>query len=399
MQHNLLTDGDHSIRWAWWRRRGEAGALGLLLAAAWGVVLLTLLEVIDAQRALRLGFGLGWLAIGLLLLRGVPTLFAHRHLRTRLLSAVCLSALVGALLSWPLSASYAEPTRAEVLSALGDVTVYSPLQQSAAQLTFVAASRITKETFRAVLERGTGGGVSPAAPSAAALYDIIVGYGLDPAVALAFFSHESQLCTRGVCQVYDTHGWGNMRAAYNRARVVDVVQVSSGPFVRYGSWEDGTRDWCELILNRYVGRGYDTVAKAVPIYAPTSDGNVPTSYINNIYRMVSAWSGRDLSSPATADAARSYSDSLDVALIKETFLANDLEYHAGWAFHQYVITETRAGRPLGVPMGESQRVQVGNKFYAVQVFALDTLYTPLATVESETTWSDVRRLSGLIKLP
>ena len=81
----------------------------------------------------------------------------------------------------------------------------------------------------------------------------------------------------------------------------------------------------------------------------------------------------------------------------ETFRANELEYHPGWAFHKYMLDEARAGRPLGTPVDKSRIITVGDKQFAVQAFALDTLYTPLAEEESETNWSDVRRLSDLIK--
>jgi hypothetical protein len=228
------------------------------------------------------------------------------------------------------------------------------------------------------------------------LYDIIVGYGLDPAIALAFFAHESQLGTTGACATYNLHNWGGTRGAYNPTRISGVVKVNSLPFVRYNSWQDGLRDWCELILNRYVARGRDTIEAALPIYAPVSDSNDPTAYVASVRRMIGAWQGRDYGPPPERPDPV-YGPGLDTALMTETFLATGLDFHPTWAFHQYAMSEARAGRTLGAPVGDSHRIMVDGKRYAIQTFALDTLYTPLAEVESQTNWNDVRRMSELLK--
>jgi hypothetical protein len=62
-----------------------------------------------------------------------------------------------------------------------------------------------------------------------------------------------------------------------------------------------------------------------------------------------------------------------------------------------MLSEARAGRPLGAPLDESRIVSVGGQRFAVQVFALDTLYTPIAAQEADTNWGDVRRMSGLLR--
>jgi hypothetical protein len=252
-------------------------------------------------------------------------------------------------------------------------------------LTFRAAPRINRDTFVALLQRGN----SPAAGVGAELYDIVVGYGIDPAVALAFFRHESSYCTAGRCARNDLKNWGMQRRPIRAERSAGLVDG----FVRYNTWQDSVRDWCELILGRYVGRGLDTVEKAVPVYAPQSDGNVPESYINVIRRTVASWSGQRLTPLVTMPT---YSEALDIALVSETFSAAELTYRPTWAFHTYMLDQARAGKPLGAPLAESRIIDVGGQRYAVQVFALDTLYTPLAPVESETNWGDVRRLSDLM---
>jgi hypothetical protein len=271
----------------------------------------------------------------------------------------------------------------------------APDTQSKA-LTFVSAPRISAQTFAQILQRGNGGGPSPAAPHAEELYNIIVGYGLDPAVALAFFAHESQFCTTGVCASQDTKSWGANRRGYNRKHVATLVYVPSGSFARYSSFQDGVRDWCELILNGYVKKGFDTVDEAIPIYAPAADNNVPEAYINTVYKMVASWQGRSTLA-VRQQPARVYTEDLTTSLLQESFSTIDASYQSGWAFHQYMIAETQAGRPLGSPLSESSRIMIGDKSYVVQTFALDTLYTPLADDENQTNWSDVRRLSDLIK--
>lgn len=380
----------------WWRRSGEPLVLTLLVLLAGSLPLLVLLGGLSGEQALQLGLGLAGVGGGLLALR-LPRLLHNERRRIAVLVGVALVALAGALFGGPL-ATRAGPADAELAAALHAVEGGAGVRfqaQGDDALTFKAPPRISRQAFAAILQRGVGGGTSPAAPYAGELYDIIVGYGLDPAVALAFFAHESSFCTAGVCQVYDTKNWGAQRAAVRRERVIDVVRVSSGPFVRFRSWQDGVRDWCELILYRYIDRGLDTVEKAVPVYAPASDGNVPASYINAIYRTVGSWQGRAYAPPVSA-VARTYNEPLESALLKEMFLAGELEYQAGWAFHQYMLAEAQAGRPLGSPLSPSQRISVGGQQFVVQVFALDTIYTPLAAIESDTNWSDVRRLSHLL---
>ena len=392
---------------AWWRHSGEPAVLTTLGIAAFTLPVLVLLDILSLAHAMQVAVVLGWLAGGLLLLR-LPRILRHERYRVAVLAAVGVFAVVAALIVtvFPRPLSQTQDTEAaalaSVLSALQEEaqsnaangTLSSPDVQ-AGQLTFVAKPRISADMFAYVLQRGIGAGPSPAAPYAYELYNIITSYGLDPAVALAFFAHESQLCKTGVCISNDTKGWGAQRAAYRSSR---AIGYAPGPFVRYRTWQDGLRDWCELILYGYVGRGLDTVEKAIPVYAPTSDGNVPTSYIATVRRLVANWQGRPIvAAPPAPDVPRIYTGGLENALISETFRATGLEFHANWAFHRYVMDETRAGRPLGSPLDESRVITVDGKKYAVQTFALDTLYTPLADDMSQTNWNDVQRFSVLLK--
>lgn len=348
----------------WWREHGEPGALALLALLALSLPPLIIVELISSRQAGRLALLLAWAAAALLMLR-LPALLRRERARLALIAALGLLSLGGAL---GFGLSRPQPAAAQ------------------AGLTFRAEPRISRAAFTQILQRGG----SPAAGVGNELYDIIAAYGLDPAVALAFFQHESSFCTAGHCAREGLRNWGMLR----RHIKADRNAGSSAGFARYGSWQDGVRDWCELIIGRYINRGLDTVEKAVPVYAPRADRNVPEAYINAIRRLVASWSGRRVEAEVKVNT---YSGTLDEALVSETFLASEITYHPGWAFHTFMLNEARAGRPLGAPLDDSRIVTVAGKQYAVQVFALDTLYTPIADVEAETNWGDVRRLSELIR--
>jgi hypothetical protein len=353
---------------SWWRERGEPYALTGLAIAAVSLAPLVLLAWLTLAQAGHIMVVLAWAAALLLLLR-LPALLRGEGRRLGLLVLVLAVGVAGTSLA-------AVPPAVEAQSG---------------GLTFAAAPRISQASFSRIL---TSAG-SPAAPYGDELYTIITGYGLDPAVALAFFQHESQYCNTGACARSGLQNWGMLRRHIKAERNAGIV----GGFARYATWQDGVRDWCELMLG-YIRRGMDTVEKAIPVYAPTSDGNVPTAYISAIRRQVAAWSGSGGGSGRTASSEpslRAYSAPLDQALLAETFVTASVEYRPAWAFHQFLLTEARAGRPLGVPIDESRIISVGGQRFAVQVFALDTLYTPIAAQEAETNWSDVRRLSDLLR--
>lgn len=342
-----------------WRARGEALVITALALVGLSLPPLLMLELLTPHQAVRGAVVLAWAAASLLLLR-LPALLRDVRRRVALLALLAVGALAGAGL------------------------ILSPVAQAQGGLSFRAAPRISQGAFSQILANAG----SPAAPHADELYAIIVAYGLDPAVALAFFQHESQYCTTGACARGDLQNWGMLRRAIRPERSVGTAQG----FARYVSWQDGVRDWCELILG-YINRGMDTVEKAVPVYAPQSDGNVPAAYIGAIRRQVAAWAGRAVGEPAL----RAYAGSLDQALIAETFLATNVEFHPTWAFHNFALAEAHAGRPLGAPLDESRIINVGGQRFAVQVFALETLYTPIAATDAETNWGDVRRMSALLR--
>lgn len=148
-------------------------------------------------------------------------------------------------------------------------------------LSFQAAPRITRATFVRNLVRAH----SPAAVDGPVLYQIPVDAGLDPAVAEAFFRHESSCGTVG--RAVKTLNWGNLRHGRGRQ-----LREEDG-FAVYANWADSLADWCDHIKLRYIAQGLDTVRKAVPVYAPRLDGNVPEAYIKAVIADVRAWQKDD----------------------------------------------------------------------------------------------------------
>lgn len=159
-------------------------------------------------------------------------------------------------------------------------------------LTIAHAPRISAAQFSRVLVRAA----SPAAPDAAKLYAIPPTYGLDSAIALAFFRHESSCGTQGIART--TLNWGNLRRSQGRA------VGSQGGFAKYARWADSLHDWCVLIRDGYLrGRKLSTVRQVIPIYAPSSDGNAPERYADSVMADVARWMVED---QLPADSDRTY---------------------------------------------------------------------------------------------
>jgi|GEM_PF-2438609 len=148
-------------------------------------------------------------------------------------------------------------------------------------LTFSGPARISMDKFRAVL-KSYG---SPVTDNAEDFYNLINGYGLDPAVALGFFVRESGAGTaNGYCDgksSLDNKNWGNARGDRSGAC----------GFQKFATWRDGLDYWCRIMVKYYVKQGLDRLEKAVPVYAPTADGNDVNEYLSTVYQMVVRWEG------------------------------------------------------------------------------------------------------------
>jgi hypothetical protein len=121
---------------------------------------------------------------------------------------------------------------------------------------------------------------SPARGKGQSLYDLGVQYGIDPVYALAFFMQESRFGTTGVAQV--TLSLGNIRATPGYA--------SYDGYRKYKTWEEGFEDWYKLIKVQYVEEWkLTTIDQIVPVYAPSSDNNDVSAYIQGVEEAVNTW--------------------------------------------------------------------------------------------------------------
>lgn len=162
--------------------------------------------------------------------------------------------------------------------------------QLAGDFTFCHAPRISPAQFARVLDRGR----SPAAPYAAAMYASCLLRGVDPALLLAFFQHESELGKKGLCAAYDLRNPGNVRRAVDASRGEQLDIPDRGPFFQFSSWELGAADWAERMRDRYTRRlGLATVRRALPVYAPTADHNRPDVYAEAVLSDVRRWITED----------------------------------------------------------------------------------------------------------
>ncbi len=141
---------------------------------------------------------------------------------------------------------------------------------------------------------------SPAAGSGQAWYNLGREYGIDPAFAVAFFVHES---TAGTAP-----GWAGWKpdgsSTHNVGNIICAgYPTCFGRFRDYPTWEAGIRDWYRLIDVEYLkGRGHQTVADIIPVYAPAVENNVAL-YVNTVQQLVDTWRinyGRGSGIPASA---------------------------------------------------------------------------------------------------
>lgn len=157
-----------------------------------------------------------------------------------------------------------------------------PRPQSAAAATTHAQITGSPSLSAAFINQVLAAAHSPASGTGQALYDLSSQYGIDDAIALAFFKHESSFGTTGVARF--TRSLGNIRCTPG-------YQCLYG-FRAYGSWQAGYEDWYKLIRNLYINTWHlATLQQIVPVYAPSSDGNSPQDYISSVLSDVARWQG------------------------------------------------------------------------------------------------------------
>jgi len=95
--------------------------------------------------------------------------------------------------------------------------------------------------------------------------------GVDPAVLMGIFQHESGLGTQGMAR--QTNSIGNIRPVGNQPQLAG--------YRLYSSWQEGIDD-CYRLLRSYVRGGATTVAATIPVWAPPSDNNDDGAYISSV---------------------------------------------------------------------------------------------------------------------
>lgn len=127
---------------------------------------------------------------------------------------------------------------------------------------------------------------SPARGTGALWYELGRQYSIDPAFAIAFFIHESSAGSNP--------NWAGLKPDGTTTHNVGNIICAGYPrcygrFRDYGSWQEGINDWYRLIDVEYInGRGTQTVAEIIPIYAPAVENDVQ-GYVNAVHQMVDRW--------------------------------------------------------------------------------------------------------------
>jgi len=134
----------------------------------------------------------------------------------------------------------------------------------------IGAPTISRATFKAFLAELH----SPALSEADSMYSAIVSQGADPALALAFFEHESSGGNAGVASF--TKSIGNIRCTPGYAC---YDSLGNGSFRKYASWTEGASDWVRLLIYYRDGLGLTTLGEIIPVYAPAADNNNEAAYV------------------------------------------------------------------------------------------------------------------------
>jgi hypothetical protein len=140
---------------------------------------------------------------------------------------------------------------------------------------------INLDTFRYFLKEGN----SPALPEAASMYNACLKLYCDPAVALAFFQHESSMGHYGAAA--DNKSLGNIRCV---PPAPCRTTSGNGSFKVYATWTDGLIDWAILMRETYATKWrLFSLEQIIPRYAPSSDNNDPNGYINTVKKLVNKY--------------------------------------------------------------------------------------------------------------
>ena len=175
------------------------------------------------------------------------------------------------------------PELASTFSPLSDAQVAAAVAASEAGLAVMGPPTITVAQIEQVLASYN----SPAVGHGQEIYDLGLKYGINPAISLAFFIHES-----GAGSNPSWAGWkADGTTTNNIGNIICTPGYRChGRFRDYATWGEGIEDWYKLIRELYVGEWQrTTVEQIIPKYAPAADNNDEGAYINTVKRLVDEW--------------------------------------------------------------------------------------------------------------
>jgi hypothetical protein len=150
----------------------------------------------------------------------------------------------------------------------------------------IAAPRISLAAFAAVLS-GAG---SPAAPEAISIYNAYVQQGVDPAVGLAIFAHESNYGKTGISPATKSIGNSRYYGDPSNLGITPYKTSGNGTFASYPSYTVAAEDMARLLASSLYGKSadYSTTATAFKKYSPSGY----KAYANAVGSLIAKWSGQ-----------------------------------------------------------------------------------------------------------
>ena len=175
------------------------------------------------------------------------------------------------------------PGLAGTFNPLGGVQVAAVAAAHEAGLAVVGEPTISPAQIEQVLASYN----SPAVGHGQEIYDLGLKYGINPAISLAFFIHESGAGSNPAWAGWKEDG----TSTKNVGNIICTPGYRChGRFRDYDTWGQGIEDWYKLISELYVQQwGRTTVEQIIPKYAPAADNNDENAYINVVKRLVEDW--------------------------------------------------------------------------------------------------------------
>jgi len=181
------------------------------------------------------------------------------------------------------------------------------MSSAASDYPLKSAPTITLAAFKSVLTAAK----SPAASEAAGIYNAFVAQGINPAIGLAIFQHESNYGKAGIAV-----GRNNLAGSRYYASEAAYGAKDVGGWGSFPSYTADAKYVAALLAGPlYAGSKSFNTAQTFPYrYAPAADNNKPDAYGNAIVAAVSKWGGKAVpikstpTSPAKATAAAAHAN-------------------------------------------------------------------------------------------